>query len=594
MERPFQKLVAIVQTMAAIAVVFLLSKNWLLQFYGKRSFRISFLYTLALLFILVVCMTRKKGRPFWPKRIFETRIQFLLFIAVLTLGIGARTIYLGYFPPPDGVHSEAARQGSVALNSITAGGLDQYDPMADLVGELGLKFFSRTIYGFRIPFIIIGILSIPVFFIAARLLFKTFFAAIAATSLWASSTFLSSSQRVAAGEQAGVFWESLALAALFYACAKRNCASFAAAGFAIGLLSGAGGWAYRIVPLLALFLLLLYLFQSRKPQFPASEEVCRPSGNSSIRLSHFLLFITFALAVAIPAMLINPHDPFFIITEGLRRSTSSIGAHSTEKLPYQVIKATLFRIRQTTVQVFYTGKLPILVPDRMGVIEFYTGLLGLVSLVYCAWTARRNPLKIFLVVSIISIAVLSGALVPNPVSYRLVPIIPFYYLCIGALVDDVLSAGFGRSRALRAAITVLFIILVSINLYNFLVVTVHDPLVNEYFYNLDIVLSQTIASIQKDHPNSTIFLFSTRRYLGLDSDFHWLYDHTKVKVITSPDQISGEDCYILAHDPFIPSERSLPPLQYRTRWKTKFNKNEIFLGKVAPRPTAAPAMKSGG
>ena len=566
------------QALVAVFFVVLLTVNWVQQFYRVRTFRNAFFCNLILIFFLLICMAWNKSGGFWPRKLFENKRQIIIFLCILLLGIIARTACLKDFPPDDGQLVEEAQAGEIAYTSMKNGELYPYFPLNDIEAEIGLRFLGRSMRALRAPFILIGITSVALYFIAARLFLKTYFAAIFSTCLFASCAFLAGSSRIAMETMAPIFTECLALAALFYACTKRDYASFAIAGFASGLLL-LEYFSYKVVPLLALFLLFTYFMQKRRSPYCNEQKRGYSIANLFRYTPHLLLFVGLVLATALPVMLINPGEPLIFFTEGLFRHKMGLDPQYAVFSWQQILACNIGKIRQTASFIFAGGGGPNydILPASMGIIEFFTGSFGLAALIYCACRAIRNPVKMFLVVSVALILILSAVLITNPSRYRLIPVIPFYLLAIGVLVDDIFDRYSRRKRAVMPILITLLIILVTLNLYNFFGVAKNNRQVQDSFYDLNIILAQTMASIQEKDPSAMIYLFSNLDYLDKHNAYYFLYDSGRVKVVTSSDQVGKGKGYVLAHDEFIRPARSLPGTGNCREWKTRFGRNKILL-----------------
>ncbi|MDD5556406.1 MAG: glycosyltransferase family 39 protein [bacterium] len=532
------------RAVAGALIVLLLSYTYYCQYHSKISSLDSFLISLLLVAVLCIVLLCRKG-PLFPRRMIESRRQAWLFIGVIMLGVFARTAYLGAFPPADGQYGEEARTAAHAFHNS----FSPFFPLNILQSQLALRLFGNTIPGLRAPFVILGILSVPIFFVAARLLFRNFGAALAAAALFACSTFLAAGQRTASHEISGVATECLAIAALFLACARRDIASCALAGWANGLLA-AEYLPYKVIPAMALLTLIVVLLRA-----PARPRL----------LPRVAAFCLCAVAVLVPIMLSDRGRPLWFVSEGFVRHRS---LEAPPSLPVGALirhwweKAAL----ASSFLFIRGGGHHQIIPRSMGIIEFRTGVVGCLALACCAARAVRSPAKLFLAGTVVLTVFLGGMLPSNPSLYRLIGAVPPFYLLIGMLIDDTLLAFPSRRRLLSSAWTAVFLLLVWSNLYNLLAVTVFDDSVRRSFCDPDLTLAQTIAAAREEDPAATVYLLSDKRFLGVDNDYDFLYDRARVRVVADPRDIGEPHGVLIAHDGFIAAARALPGLSGCEEW----------------------------
>lgn len=518
---------------------------WVLQVRELVGFRTGFLCNLTILALCASCLS-KRSQPIRP--LFENRNQVAFVLLLLVCGIVMRTIAFGRFPPPDGQLWEETQTGKVAFDALRFGSLDPFFPLTNLIGELGFRLFGISMTALRLPFVGVGIASIPLFFLAARYFLRTFPAALVATALFATSAYLSSASRVALETMAPIFTLSLALALTFRACTRQSTSAFAFAGIANGLLM-LEYFSYKLLPPLLTCCLLGYALQEGGSGF------CnRPGGKYRIgRLREYggrlAVFALFALAVAVPLVLLEPANPFEFFLEGFHRQQVGIDEASLGLSVAEKVRLAGERIVTSMSFVFLHGGQSDIVAFTRGVVDLPTGLLGLAALVYCSVGVRRCPGKLFLVAAIVLLVVLSGALVGNPARYRLTPLVPLYFLVIASAVDDRMDWVLAKQVRLLA-LTLIIVGLCVFNLRSLDRDVLDNPSTEAELYDLPLLLASEIFQLQAIHPNADIYLVSDFDYLGGVSDYEFLYDTNRVRVVTSVSELQGKSGYVIGHDSF--------------------------------------------
>jgi hypothetical protein len=537
------------------------------QWTGRVTTRQGFLLNLATLGLLAAQLPGSRSRP---RPLVEGRWQLAALGLVLVLGVGARTLLLDRFPPPDGQLWEETQTGKVAFDSIRSGSLDPYFPLTNLIGEAGFRVFGRSLFGLRLAFVALSIASVPVFFIAARWLLRTPLAALLCAALFAANVFLAGAGRVALETMAPVFTVSLALAWTFRAGAELSYAAFALAGFANGLLL-IEYFGYKLIPPLAFGFLALSLFQPARGAFCNVASAGYDASRVRFGVARLLVFALFAVAVVVPLVLPDPRHAADYFLEGYQRQQVGISGATAGLGLAGKLEEAFGRVAQTASFVFWRGNDNDLLPESMGIVDPATGLLGVVALAYAAGRSVRCPAKCFLALGVVSLTVLSGLLVGNPARYRLAALVPLYLLLIGVAADDLLSLH-GRMRNVAAAAVATVVIAVAAwNVHLLFGRIVADRDVRLEFYDLNLLLAKRIATLQERDPKAVVFLLSDRDFLGRINDYEFLYDLARVRVAGSAAEVSGGAGYVVAHDGFIDELREV-------RQASDCRRDEAWLG----------------
>ena len=504
--------------------------------------------------------------PLMPRGLVENRAQLVAFMVVVVVGVGMRTWGFSEFPPPHGQLLEEPQTGSVALQAIESDGLDVVFPLPNLLAESGLRLFGSTIEGLRLPFLLWGVLSVVVFFVACRLFFRTFFAAFMASGLFACSAFLAGSSRIAIETMSPITTTAIALAAVFFCCARRDGLSFFVAGIGIGLLflEFVG---FKFVAGMLLLFLLAFFSQRRIPEVCNVSEGGFAFGNLWRYRWRFGLLLLTVVAIYLPIVISGSERVTTAFFENIIRHRTGVAEEAAGRTWTAVLESQLPKAGATLPFVFGgSGDAGHdILPSSRGLIDEASGVVGVVALFFCLVTAKRNPARGFLFLTICAAVVLSGVMVVNPSRYRLVPIIPLYFLSIGVLVEGVLRRWPGRRRIVTWCCTAGLCVTVALNLHIFFGDAIHNPDVQLYFSDFKLVVAQQIAELQRGSPDEQTVLVSDFDFLGVTNDYSFLYDPERVTVIPSIDRLDepeggGPLRYhsLVAHDEHIPSLTEIP------------------------------------
>ncbi|GEM_PF-5723854 len=555
-----------------ISIWFLLTLVYLGFYLQKLQFRTVFFVNVCILFsaCLILCVTR--SGPFWPRRLFENKTQVIVFLLILALGIFFRTWQFETFPPQKGQHLEEAQSGGVAANSLLTNSIYPYFPLADLMAQAGLLWFGKTMTAIRIPFVINSLFSVLFFFIASRLHLRSFYAAAIASILFSCSAFLAGSSRIALETMSPTTTLTLAIAGAMYAVSRRDSASIAIAGFTSGLLL-LEYFSYKPIAFYLAIFIIVSLMQNRTEPFCEEKPLPIQWSHLYKNAAPFVLIICFCVAVSMPLIAYDRDRPFTLLFEGLWRHSQTMEAQARTEPISELIRNQLINVDQTWRFVFSVspGQNDVL-PDSMGLIEFFTGVAGVVALGYCLVTCRRRPTRMLLVGSILMTVVLGGVLVTNPSRYRLIPLIPFYFLSIGVAMDDMFEVVKRRRGLLIWRTALIVFIAVGLNGYNFFYIAIRNPQVLAPFHDTNVELGLQIATIQKEHPDCQVLLVSNRKFLDSYNDYSFLYDHERLIVAETIPPLIGIQTIALAHDQFVEVLAAHPGKTECKEWRETRNR----------------------
>jgi len=538
-----------------------------LWFNGRKiSWHSQIRYNLLLLLLLVMVIVWLRDGKFWPRKLFDNKWQIVWFLAILIVGILARTLFLHHYPPPDGQYIEEVQSGAFLEF-----------PLVNLFAETGIKLFGASMLSIRIPFVFLSSFSIIFFYIACRLFLKTYFGAIFSTGLFAASNFLATSSRIAIEWYTPITTFCLALAGIFYACTRRDWAAFAIAGFTMGLalLEYQG---FKFVTLLCLIWFLSYFLTKGNTYCNSPRKAYRFS-NLIKQIPKILFMLLFVFITFLPEFVPSDRSgPFAWFTESYYRHQQDIGARRVGATAEQIIQNNLHKIYAMVQAVFLNdlGNLNI----HRSMVDYFTGLLGVVAFLYCILFFKQSHAKLLPLITIPTTLVSAGLFSWNPSVKYAVPLIPLYFLTIGIFVDDIKQI-LRNNKAIIRALTVLLLALMAFNLYTFFAVEMNSEAVKDQFYNFGVIISDQIALLQRNS-TSFIYVLSDMTFLShTGNDYSWLYDSSRMKHLSTEDQLSNVTGYVLAHDSYIDMVKKFSLPEKCKQWKTVFDRNELIICDVS-------------
>jgi len=535
----------------------------------QLTFRVVFLASIGVLLLAAAGLAVATRRVRMVPRTPLPRWEIPVVVGLTIIGALMRTLLWNQFPPAEGQLLEEPQVAWNAVRSIRWGQIDAYFPIVNVIGEIGFRTIGPTMNGLRIPFVVLGILSVPIFYVAARLFLGTPLAAAFVTLLFATNSMLAGSSRIALETMHPIITLVVALAVVFWAGRRPTVGRCALAGVCNGLLLTEYD-SYRLVPVLNFVYLAIRLGVSRDRREPEVTITWKRY------VACLLAYGVFVVGVEMPRLLADPQHPLAQLTEAFQRHESYLDHHRAGMTSAQLAAEELEKLETNLTHLFLRGDSADILPPSMGHFDPYTGLLGVAALAFCLLAGRSSPVPLFLVVSVALIAVLSSVLVGNIARYRLMPVIPYYLLAIGVLAGAVERWAARARRSVVALLVVVGVGLSLLNVHRFFGVAINDREVQESFYDLSMVLSHEISELQKRDPGAQVVVLSDQSHLGVENDYAFWYDYEKVDVFDSPENARGREGYLLAHDRFIPTRQDLPGMQDCVRWTTRFDRNVIL------------------
>lgn len=554
-----------IATVASVALLLVWVLAFFLRLRGHVSLHDSFVVGVALVFAWAATLYRG-GRPTLPSPGFAAA-------ALLLVGLGALTRFtsLTEFPPPHGQLWEEAQMGQIAEASIRHDALDHFFPLPNLLAEVGFRLGGYSLFAMRAVFATASAISVLAFLLAARALGVSRGAAIAATALFATSAYLGAAGRIALESHSPILTLCVALAAAFHATRAPSLFSFALAGACSGLLM-TEYTSYRLYPPLLFAMLALAEFRARPP-----------AREAAVRLS---IFAGTAVAVMLPVLVVPDQNPLAMLAEGILRHRQDMGTAELGWVEWSSGAAS--RVATSASLVFLQGGTNDMLPASRGIVDPFTGVVGVAALAYCAVLARRSPAAAFLLVAALSTVVLAGALTRLTERYRITPLAPIYLLAIAVLLDAALRRW--RSPAVAVAAGIAIAAACVLNLHTLFGIAMRDAAVAEAFADRRLALALEIARLQ-DRSDGIVLLGTQETFLAEANDFSFLYDLERVRLVDPPAGLTDVAGTVLVDERLADPLRTLPTISECSTNEYRYGNYRIPL--VACRNTPTSRGESG-
>lgn len=413
----------------------------------------------ALACLAVVAWDGRRPQPrTWPSRLAaflrQHRIELLLLMAIVALAAFMRLVRFGDFPPSGFICCEEAINGGVAYR-VLHGERPLGFPLVRYPTALGLLLFGESATGMRLPFVILGILTIIPFYLLLRELVSAP-AALFATALLATARALVST---ATHAQPGI----LASILLAYLLVRGARTGNPYAWLGAGLLSGLISYEYetfKAVPILAVGATMAGLAAGLVWPAPASWRAAAERVGAAIRRGWkpALVFLA-AAGIALVPMLVAERQGDDVYFSSLNRQRADRERFGTPGLFASNWEEQL----QWSAEVFlpfgpqtFPKKAPFDVSTRL--VDPVTGtLLGLGVL--AALLTLFRPYRLLFLGWYLGILGGGALLLSNFASWKFTGVLPAGLVLVGFLAEEArrLVSGPGGRRAPAAVLGVLLV-----------------------------------------------------------------------------------------------------------------------------------------
>lgn len=181
------------------------------------------------------------------------RKEILAWLVVFGLAVFMRVYLFGYFPPADGAAFEEVQTGGGAYGILHLHVRPLEFPLTGYLPALAFRFLGENSFALRLPFLILGILTIVPFYLLLRELFEVE-VALFGTLLLAVCRWHALASRIADELFLPIFFVVL----LIYFLVKGHKTGKVSHFFWLGLLTGYTFYAYSAYRAIPFFVLLFF------------------------------------------------------------------------------------------------------------------------------------------------------------------------------------------------------------------------------------------------------------------------------------------------------------------------------------------------
>ncbi len=475
------------------------------------------LYIWSVALVGAVCSRRDDWA--WPrfKAIREHWIELTLVILVLGFGLFLRLDRLDYYPPPGGISwNDEAQIGKDAYGIIRHGYLPWQFPVSVYSTYLSFRAVGATVFALRLPFVLLGFLTLIVFYLLARELFH-FPVALTATFLFAVSRWHIAFTRLVLPSTPAMLLEVATFYLLLRGRRTGGMMNYILAGLtmSVGLYSHAS---FRMVPILVLFLLVGEIWTLWR----SGED--RPVGlvaTLSYAIgSRWMAFLVAAALFAAPFLAVVRREPYRAFGE--RFSVVMPVLFGAERAAH--LGGLLHRAQQSLGFFNYRGEAwgAVNLPD-LPMLDPWTGVLFALGFGYCLFYFWRNRHLFYLAWFLITV-IGGGVLTLDFRSHRFAGVMPVLFIFAGVFVEGAWATfrrTFGSSRG-RCFALILVPVLVLAGYANYDIFfqrQIHADSVRVEFTREVSAIANYMASLGDGH---YFYLFANHAYYTPGMDFAWM------------------------------------------------------------------------
>ncbi|MCJ7620391.1 MAG: glycosyltransferase family 39 protein, partial [Anaerolineae bacterium] len=266
------------------------------------------LYAAGFSLVAVACAHRERWRLPALSTLKDHWLELTLVGLVLALGLFLRVYRLDYYPPPGGISwNDEAQIGKDAYGVLHHGYRPWQFPFSVYATCVSFLLLGPTVLALRLTFVTLGFVTLIVFYLLAREIFR-FPVALAATYLFAVSRWHIAFSRLALPSTPAMLLEVATFYLLLRGRRTGGMMNYTLAGLTmgLGLYSHAS---FRIVPLLVLLLFLGQAWSWWRAR--RGGDASRSRGT----LSPWLSFLASAIVIMLPLAAIIWREPHLTFGE---------------------------------------------------------------------------------------------------------------------------------------------------------------------------------------------------------------------------------------------------------------------------------------
>lgn len=443
----------------------------------------------------------------------------ILVVLVLGFGLFLRVHRLDHYPPPGGISwNDEAQIGKEAYGIIHHGYRPWQFPVSVYATFLSFQMLGATVFALRLPFVVLGSLTLVVFYLLARELFR-FPVALAATFLFAVSRWHIAFSRLVLPSTPAMLLEVATLYLLLRGRRTGGMMSYVLAGLtmSLGLYSHAS---FRIVLLLVLVLFLGDAWSAWRSG--AGRSVGQVANLLYVMRRGWLAFLVSTILFTAPFVGIVVREPYRAFGERFNAVMPVVFGGGGDRASY--LGTVLHHSRQALGFFNYAGEAwgAVNLPD-LPMLDPCTGVLFVLGLGYCLFYCWRSNHPFYLAWFLITM-IGGGVLTVDFRSHRFAGVMPVLFIFAGVFIEGAWSAfrrGFGDSRQGYFAFVLLPVMVFAgySNYHTFFYRQIDAAVVRVEFTREVSAIASYMASLGEGR---YFYLFANHPFYSPGMDFAWM------------------------------------------------------------------------
>jgi len=485
------------------------------------------------------------------------RREILAWLVVFGLAVFMRVYLFGYFPPADGAAFEEVQTGGVAYGILHLHARPLEFPLTGYLPALAFRLWGESSFALRLPFLILGILTIIPFYLLLRELFEVE-VALFGTLLLAVCRWHALASRIADELFLPIFFK----VSLLYFLVKGHKTGKVSHFFWLGVLTGYTFYAYTAYRVIPFFVLLFFggqflwgFLTTQPPNYRLrSGQALRPFDPSTLlragsaqdrpfdraqgrlRSGQALVFLVAVLTILGPFIVVSWRgDGFFV--EAFLRHVFVRGDTAPASLQLSLSDWAARTQRALLVFTHQGADYAALNLPGEPMLDPVSGVLLAYGVAYCLLTLYK-PYRFFFLMWLFTI-LLVGAILPlNFYVGRFSGVIPILFILICFPIQGLWKAwdrwfGPGRKGYFALCLVGLSGLALYFNGDTFFGKQVHDSRVRTAYENGTLALCHYLSSLP---PDTYIYLWSetqTVDFLFRPNDYMWACRNLRGELLSS-------------------------------------------------------------
>jgi 4-amino-4-deoxy-L-arabinose transferase-like glycosyltransferase len=471
------------------------------------------LYAAGLSLMALVSAHRERWRPPALSTLKHHWLELTLVVLVLALGLFLRVYRLDYYPPPGGISwNDEAQIGKDAYGVLHHGYRPWQFPFSVYATCVSFLLLGPTVLALRLTFVTLGFVTLIVFYLLAREVFR-FPVALAATYLFAVSRWHIAFSRLALPSTPAMLLEVATFYLLLRGRRTGGMMNYLLAGLTmgLGLYSHAS---FRIVPLLVMLLFLGHAWSWWRARRGGD------AGRSIGTLRPWLSFVASAIVIMLPLAAMIWREPHLAFGERFSSVMPVVfgtgGVAGTDSVAQRALRLLgFFNYQGEAWGAVNLPDLPMLDP--------VTGVFFVLGLGYCLCRFWRKGHLFYLSWFLITL-IGGGLLTVDLRSHRFAGVMPVLLLFAGVFLEGAWATfrqAFGASRRAAFCLFLLPALMLAgyANYHIFFHRQIHADSVRIEFTREISAVANQIASLGEGH---YFYLFANYPYYSPGMDFAWM------------------------------------------------------------------------